>query len=425
MLSTLGSRGFSAGWGVRIVVHVDLNAFFASVEQAADPRLRGRPVAVTGGGARTVVLTASYEARAYGVKTGMQVPEAQGLCPGLVLVAADNAKYTDICSRLVGMYEEYADAVEVFSIDEVFLDATETAKFWPSPRDMALEIKRRIREGFRLTCSIGIAPNKLLAKLASDLMKPDGLVEVSGDRPEQFLLEGLPVDELCGIGPRLAAHLSRMGIRTLGDLGRCPVETLWDRFGKTGLLLHRMALGLDESPVVDHRAAEEAKSVGHSMTIDHDVSDPEEMRRILLQLSERVGRRMRREGVRGRTVHVTVRHFDFQTFGRQRTYDSFVDEGLDLHLRACEVLATLPTHVPVRLLGVSVSGLTRAEQLPVFEGDRRRRAAVRAMDAINDRWGENTVFPGELAERAHPPGVISPAWRPAGMRKVDFSHRSE
>jgi DNA polymerase-4 len=406
---------------VRTVFHVDMNAFFAAVEQAAHPGLRGKPIAVAGASSRTVIVTSSYEARAFGVKTGMRVPEAKALCPGLILVPADNAKYTDTCARLVELYRAFTDRVEVFSIDEVFLDVTDVLHLWPCAADLARAIKARIRREFRLTCSVGIAPNKLLAKLAGELRKPDGLVEISGDSPALFVLENLPVDTLCGIGPRLKLHLACMGIRTLGDLARCPRRTLEERFGLVGLELHAMARGLDETPVVPSGQEEEAKSVGHSMTLDRDVDDVREMKRHLLQLSEQVARRMRREGCAGRTVHVTVRTFDFETFGRQRSLGRRVDTGPEIHAVACGILEEFILARPVRLLGVSVSNLVHHSHQPsLFERDRLEREIVRAMDRVNDRWGEFTVTYAALLERPAHPRVIAPSWRPSGSRRVGF-----
>ena len=268
----------------RAILHVDMDAFFASVEQRVNPALRGRPVAVCGANARTVILTASYEARAYGVKTGMMLHEAKALCPGLILVPGDHARYTDICRQLVAICRDYTPAVELFSVDEAFLDVTDSLALFGGAEAIARAIKARVRGELGLTASVGIAPNKLLAKLASGLNKPDGLVMVAPpDVPA--LLERLPVQELCGIGPALTRQLAELGIATCGALGRAPLYLLTARFGVIGRTLSAMGRGEDDAPLVPIEAEPEAKSVGHSMTLERDVRTPAELERTLLQLS--------------------------------------------------------------------------------------------------------------------------------------------
>jgi len=405
----------------RIILHVDMNAFFAAVEQQNDPALRGKPVGVIGSSGRTVVTTCSYEARRYGVKTGMTVWQARQRCPGLILVVADNRKYTDTSKRIIAMMRDYTPLVEVFSIDEAFLDVTGSLALFGTPERIAYLLKARIRQALGLTCSVGIAPNKLLAKLASDMQKPDGLTVIPPDRVAQ-VLETLPIQELCGIGSRTAAQLQKLGVFTCGQLGRYPLRRLQRRFGIVGDKLHAMALGHDDSPVVPMEQEAPVKSVGHSMTLREDVSAPEDIRRFMLQLAEMVGRRARRYGVSGRTVSLQVRLADFDTnLSRQTTLARHVNRSDEIYAAALSILDTLELTQPVRLLGIAISGLRhQTEQLPLFCEERRKTQMARAMDLVNDRFGEFTVnFASMLDNREKGSHVISPAWRPEGVRCVD------
>lgn len=403
----------------RIILHVDQNAFFASVEQQANPALRGKPVAVIGRG-RTVVTTASYEARAFGVKTGMTTWEAKRACPRIIFVVGNNAAYTRISTRIRDIFLDYTPQVETFSIDEAFLDVTGSLKLFGSPERIARLIKDRIRNGFGLTCSVGIAPNKLLAKLASEMEKPDGLTII---RPEDVacVLETMPIEALCGIGRKTHRQLALLGIRTCGELGRFPVEMLRRRFGVIGERLVMMGQGKDDSPVIPDEEAEEVKSIGHSMTLDRNITDRQEIFRYLLQLSEMVGRRARRYGMAGKTVHLTVRYADFTTVGRQQTLPQPTNASREIYDEAARILDAFPLEQPVRLLGVRITNLCyRGEQLPLFACERRKALATGAMDAVNDRYGDFSVTFGSLLDNEEKGSfVISPAWRPEGVRNVN------
>ncbi|RII30376.1 MAG: DNA polymerase IV [Geobacter sp.] len=408
--------------GHRTILHIDMNAFFASVEQSTNPDLQGRPIAVTGGGQRTVITTSSYEARAFGVRTGMAVWEAKRCCPELIIVVGDNRKYTHTSGEIMKMMLDYTPEVEVFSIDEAFMDVTHSLSLFNTPENIANLLKARIKHSFGITCSIGIAPNKLLAKLASDMQKPDGLTII---RPEDVsrVMERLPVKELCGIGRKTERQLTLMGIRTCGELGRCPEERLTGKFGIAGKRLKEMGLGRDDSPVIPHGEDDEVKSVGHSMTLDKDIDRREEVLRFLLQLSEMVGRRARRYNVTGRTVTLYVRYADFFTsFGKQQTLANYINLSEEIFKAAVELLDSVELEQPIRLLGVRLSSLRhQSEQLPLFEDERRKAFATQAMDEVNSRYGEFTVTFGSLLPSREKNGsfVISPAWRPSGIRNVD------
>jgi len=406
----------------RTILHIDANAFFASVEQQANPELRGKPIAVVGGHGRTVITTSSYEARAKGVKTGMAIWEGKRTCPDLIIVVGDNRKYTYTSTKINEIFRDYTPEVEAFSIDESWLDVTYSLGIFGSAETIAYLIKARIRHSFGITCSIGIAPNKLLAKLASDLRKPDGLVVITPEDVSR-VLERMPIKELCGIGKKMERHLNMMSIYTCGELGRCDEARLTRKFGIIGKRLKEMGQGIDHSPVIQYGEEGDVKSVGHSRTLERDIDDPVEIRRFLLQLSEMVGSRARRYGVSGKTIHLYVRYADFfSSWGKQTTLKNYINQSDDIYKAAISILSTVELEQPVRLLGISLSNLKhQAEQLPLFAEDRRKLEATKAMDAVNQRFGDMVVTFGSLLPGKEKAGshVIPPSWRPDGIKNVD------
>lgn len=404
----------------RTILHMDMNAFFASVEQQADPALRNRPVAVIGSAKRTVITTASYEARAFGVKTGMTVYEGRRLCPDIVFVVGKNRRYAAVSTRIMEILREFTPLVEVFSIDEAFMDVTGSIALFGPPERIAGMVKERILEAEGLTCSIGIAPNKLLAKLASDMQKPDGLTVIRASDVAE-VLEKVPIRDMCGVGRKTETALAAFGIRSCGDLGRFPLELLTRKFGVMGERLSLMGRGIDNSPVVPSEEAEEVKSVGHSSTLAADITGREEMLKQILRLSEMVGRRARRYGIRGKTVTLTVRYADFTTFSRQAALPDYTNLSGDIYKKAVEILDAIPLSQPVRLLGVRITSLDcDGGQLSLFGSDERKAKAAAAMDMANSRFGDFTVTYGTLLDgEERGAEVISPAWRPAGVRRVE------
>jgi DNA polymerase-4 len=390
-----------------------MNSFFASVEQKVYPFLRGKAIAVCGDpSSRTVVAAASVEAKKFGVKSAMNLYEARKLCPHIIPVEGCPARYIDTSLRLMAIYTGFTDRVEVFSIDEAFLDVTNSADLFGGPEKLAREIKARIKVEVGLLCSIGVAPNKLLAKLASDMQKPDGLVII---RPEEVKsrLETLPVRELWGIGAKTEASLAEIGIRTCGELGRFSERILFQRYGINGSKLKMMGQGLDDAAVMPYYHLPETKSMGHSVTLDKDVNDLPYLQRVLLKLSEMVGRRLRRDGYRGRTVHLVLRYEDFTTFGKQQSVPGFIDDGLEIYRTGWRIFEELyQSGRKVRLIGVSVANLVKdTQQLGLFEVAKDLELDG-AVDKINDRYGEFTLRRGALIPRTRSSKVISPAWRP-------------
>ncbi len=369
-----------------------------------------------------MITTSSYEARARGVKTGMAIWEGKRVCPELIIVVGDNRKYTHTSSKINVIFRDFTSEVEAFSIDESWLDVTHSLGLFGTAETIAYLIKARIRHNFGITCSIGIAPNKLLAKLASDMQKPDGLTIIAADDVSR-VLEAMPINELCGIGKKMQHHLNMMSIYTCGELGRCEEARLTRKFGIIGSRLKLMGQGIDHSPVTPFSEEDEVKSVGHSRTLERDIDDPLEINRFLLQLSEMVGSRARRYNVSGKTIHLYVRYADFfSSWGKQTTLKSCINQSDEIYKAALSILATVNLEQPVRLLGVSLSNLKHeAKQLPLFEDERKKLFATQAMDTINDRFGSMAVTFGSLIPEKASAGshVIPPSWRPEGVKNID------
>ena len=402
----------------KIILCVDMDAFFASVEQQVNPDLKGKPIAVTGAGERTIITTSSYEAREHGVKTGMTPHEAKKLCPQIIFVVGHNKLYAEICGRLETICERFTPDIETYSIDEIFLDITGSHHLFGGPEELARTIKKTVKEELGINCTIGMGPNILIAKLASDLAKPDGLRWIPKDMvPSVF--ESLPVKKLWGIGRHTEEKLRIMGIRTCGELGTAPLSLLTKKFGILGGQLRAMGNGILDRTL--ESATRDPKSIGHSRTFEKDIWHREDIEPQLLRLSEMVGRRARRYGYKGRKVTLTVRYADFKTFTKQITLDTYTNDTGEIYRTALSILDGIRLLKSIRLLGVSLSSFGNDGQLALFEkSDRREREALlKAMDAVNDKFGEYKITWASTANQERGHGVISPAWRPSGVRKSD------
>ncbi|OGS44544.1 MAG: hypothetical protein A2539_01400 [Elusimicrobia bacterium RIFOXYD2_FULL_34_15] len=373
-----------------------MNSYFASVEQMCNPALRGKPVAVCGEG-RTIVVTASYEARKFGVKTGVTIPEAKRLCPQLILVFGNLDKYIDTSFKIHKILLEFTDLVEVYSVDECFLDITSIKNASQNSIDMAKKIKMHIKNELGLTCSIGVSYNKLLAKLASDMQKPDGLVEISRENFSK-IFETLPIEELCGIGRKMKDNLNQLGIKTAKQLGDASISMLTSHFGFIGYLLKHMGQGIDDTRVKNYSEMEPVKSVGHSHTFPKDTFDLKIIKSYMLMLSEKVGERLRKYKLIGRTVSLMVRYSDFDTFVRQYSLQSHINSGIEIYETALQVFEKiLPLKKAVRLLGVSISNLApNKDQQFLLDNLQKQQKLVAAVDEINSKYGEFTVKPSSL-----------------------------
>lgn len=381
---------------MRTIFHIDFNSYFATVEQQANPGLRGKPVGVTGGDRmeRTVLGAASVEAKKYGVKTGMQIWEAQRLCPQIILVPGDSDKYLETTKRFLNIIKDYSPYVEVFSIDEVFLElkTKEIIK-------IAEEIKSRIRTevGEWISCSIGISYNKIMAKLAGSLYKPDGLVVIADEQAAMWILDRIGLDEICGIGGRIKKRLNNMGIFNFAQLRKVPLKALLASFKSYGLILYNMARGVDNSLVVPFYEKEEVKSIGHRHTIDHDTNDPAEIKQILLKLTELIARRLRAKKLVGKTVSFWMRESDFSEEGMQTTI-SFTQDGLDIFKAAWKIFYQIWSKEKIRMIGASISNLKpeNPQNLSLLPEINRQETIIKAVDKINDKYGEFSLQRGIL-----------------------------
>jgi DNA polymerase-4 len=381
--------------GTRTILHVDLDAFFAAVEQRDRPELRGKPVIVGGGGPtdRGVVSTASYEARVFGVHSAMPLRTAGALCPHGIFLPVDGAKYQAVSREVVAVLKRFTPLVEPISIDEAFLDVTGSQKIFGDGEAIGRQIKDEVRSAVDLTISVGVATTKLVAKIASDLRKPDGLVVVPPGAEAEFLAP-LPITRLWGVGEKSAAALRVYGVRTIGDLAALPDDLLARRFGKNGSTLGDRARGLDADPVGGREAA---KSIGHEHTFDVDTSDMEVIERTILGLSEGVAGRLRDSAVKATTITVKVRDTTFRTITRQRTLAEATDLTEPIFRTALALARPEVRGVRIRLLGVTASGLGEREQLALFDADDpRRRRAVEATDAVRHRYGERAITRARL-----------------------------
>ena len=347
---------------MRHILHADFDAFYASVEQLDNPELRGKPV-VVGGSAegRGVVASASYEAREYGVRSAMPMRTAQRLCPQAIRVGARFDRYREISQRVLSIFRDLTPLVEPLSLDEAYLDVTAVVDEGKQPGAIAAALKRRVRTELGLAISVGVATSKSIAKIASDMDKPDGLTVVAPGEERAFL-EPLPIRDLWGVGPRTAERLIAEGIETIGDIARQDEKWLREMFGKHGVQMRRLALGRDDSPVVVHR---ETKSVSAATTCARDVGDPEELQEVVNRLSQRVAQQLRRKQLQGRTVKLKLRLSDFTTFTRQRTLPYAVQSADDLSQSAGVLLrAELFGQRRFRLVGVGVSGFEQSDEDP-------------------------------------------------------------
>ncbi len=391
----------------RTILHLDLDAFYASVEQLDDPSLRGRPVIVGGPSRRGVVCAASDEARRFGVRSAMPTARARRLCPDGVYLPPRFGRYAELSERVFAVYRRYTPLVEPLSLDEAFLDVTRSRALHGSGEDVARAIKVAVREEHGLAVSAGVADVKLAAKIATDLGKPDGLVVVPAGGTAEFLAP-LPVAKLWGVGRVTEEALRGLGIATIGDLARTPEAALASAIGASHAKgLRALARGEDPREVI---ADEAAKSVGAEETFGEDLRGEEALLPALLAQAARVGRRLRAAGLAGRVVTLKVKYADFSLVTRRATLERPTDGDRAVFEAARGLLARVDLSRPVRLTGISVSGLAGDDergQLDLFGGaapppspqDERRRALDAAVDALSDRFGRGTVVPADLAGR--------------------------
>lgn len=381
----------------RCIIHLDLDAFFASVEQRDRPELRGRPVLVGGSSQRGVVCAASYEARPFGVHSAMPIAQALRLCPEAVVLPVRMNEYRKASRAVFTIFSRFTDCIEPLSIDEAFLDVSASLRLFGSGQAIACQIREAVRRETNLTLSAGIAPNKFLAKLASEAAKPDGLKEIFPEEIDAFLLT-LPVKALWGVGAVTAQKLATLGVSRVAELRRLKREFLLRTFGASGGLLYDLARGIDARPVESDSSI---KSVGHEDTYATDLSDPAVIQRELLGLSERVAQRLRSKNLQGRRVTVKVKYADFSVVTRSRTLAAGLSNGGEIFGIATELLSqTEAGRRPLRLLGVSLATLEvlGTGQSELFAAPRRARLSRldQAVDQLRERFGDQRVVKGSL-----------------------------
>ena len=375
----------------RWIMHVDMDAFYASVEILDNPDLKGLPVIVGGRSARGVVSTCSYEARKFGVHSAMPLFEARRLCPHGVYLPVRPHRYAEMSGKIMAIFRETSPLVEQLSIDEAFLDLTGMERLGGA-ETIAHQVQDRIQEELKLSASVGLAPNKFLAKLASDMDKPHGFVKITPGEAEAMLAP-MPVTKIFGIGRSAEDKLKQFGIEKIGQLASADVTILRKVFGINAEQVKRLARGLDERPVVNE---EEAKSIGKENTFDYDLTDFESCRDEVLDLSGQVGWRLRRENLAGHTVTLKVKFADFHTITRSSTGDRLIAWDEEIFSLAEQMLRKINVKPGVRLLGVSVSSLFRPEDEPVlgFAEDERMQRRNQAIDSLKSKFGENIIKRG-------------------------------
>lgn len=392
------------------ILHVDMDAFFVEVERLDDPRLRGRPAAVGGGGRRGVVASASYEARAFGVRSAMPMSEARRRCPGLAVAPARHRRYREVSEQVFAVFQSFTPLVEGLSLDEAFLDVSGLRRRYPDSRTAAEDIRSRIRAELDLPASVGAASTLYLAKLASGRAKPDGVYIVKAGAELPFL-HRLDVKDLWGVGSATRRRLSEMGVETAADLARIPAPLLQQRLGKAaGAHLHRLANGVDERAVTPRRAA---KSISAEQTYGEDLAGEEVLRAEMLRRAEQVAWRLRRAGAAARTISIKVRFSDFETVTRSETLAAPTDAARDIYLSCCRLLDRAgAAGRPVRLLGASAGGLApKAGQRRLAVDGARWDDAADAVDAVRAKFGRRAVGPARLAGARD-------GRRPAGERPI-------
>ncbi len=381
------------------ILHVDMDAFYASVAERDDPSLRGKAV-VVGVGARGVVLSANYAARKYGIRAAMPVGRAKRMAPHAIFVTPDHQRYSEVSAKVMEIFESFTPLVEPISLDEAFLDVTGARKLLGTGREIAVEIRRQVEASEGITCSVGIAPSKFIAKLASGHCKPNGILEIPADRILNFL-HPLPVNAIWGVGPKTAETLERLGLRTVADIANLPRTTLIRALGQaSGASLYELAWGRDYRDVTPN---EPDKSISAAETFAQDLDDPEEILQEFLRLTEKAAARLRENNYYAKTISIKVRFADFSTISRSKTLPLPIDSTHDIYEIAKSLyLALNLDRARLRLVGISLDNLSEAapEQLLLGAREKGWREADTAIDRAKLRFGGGSVRPGRLIKKS-------------------------
>jgi DNA polymerase IV len=383
------------------IIHLDMDAFYPSVEVLDNPALKGKPVIVGGSRERGVVSSASYEARKFGVHSAQPMANARRRCPDGIFLPVRMSRYKEVSKHVFKIFHRFTPLVEIVSIDEAFLDVTDSTRIFGPPENIAKTIKKLTLIETGLTVSAGVAPSKFVAKIASDMDKPDGLTVVMLNGLKEFL-DPLSVKKMWGIGKKTRLTLRRLNIKTFRDLRRTPVTFLEKKFGKQGVKMHVLAMGVDDRDVMPEH---DVKSMGNEQTFLRDITSLDMAKKEILALGNKVARRMRHKGVTGKTVTLKVKYNDFVQITRSATLSKSTDDGLEIYSTACRLLEkTQVTIKPIRLLGISLSHLNflcTGIQLSLFDQDvssQKRQRLNTALDSLYEKFGDQSVLPGTLLD---------------------------
>ena len=381
------------------IIHIDMDAFFAQIEQRDTPEYKNKPLIVGGPLNRGVISSASYEARKYGLHSGMPLTRAKRLCPKGIFVPVDMEKYLKESTRIRKIFSQFTPLVESIGCDEAFLDITGCEKLFGNEVEIAKKIKGRIYEQTNLTSSAGIGPNKFLAKLASSIGKPNGLIVLENTKKVMEKVKLLPVSYIWGVGRVACEELKSMGIRTIGDLAGAPLEVIENKFGETGRIIHKMANGIDNRKVTSNQ---DPKSTGREITYRRDVDDFGILRSTLLLLSQKISRNLRLKKYKGKVITLKIRFSDFKTITRRTTLKKYTSNIFDIHKFSVSLLKNLDLkRKKIRLVGISVSGLKPASMLGDLLSSSRSEGEnlAEAIDKISDRFGENKLTIARLVDK--------------------------
>jgi DNA polymerase-4 len=377
-----------------MILHIDMDAFYASVEQLDNPRLKGKCVIVGGTSNRGVVSAASYEARQFGVRSAMPIYQAKQKCPHGIFVPPRMSRYKEVSKKVMALLRDFSPLVEPVSIDEAYLDITGCQRLFGEPQETAWEIKRQIKETVHLTCSIGVAPNKFLAKIASDLEKPDGLTLILPDMVSEFI-DSLPIKKVPGVGKKMHRQLELLSIRTLGDVQRLPEKTLVKHLGKFGKRLRTLSSGTDHSPVTPHARH---KSISSERTLAADTRDTKLLKRYLLRQSEEVAKQLRKAGVRAKTITLKIKDADFKQVTRRTTIDIPTQSSKTIYRHAERLMDNFKITKKIRLIGVGTSGFSSVAssvQIGLFDRDDKIEdeweKVDKTLDSISKKFGKDVV----------------------------------
>jgi len=402
----------------RAIVFVDMNAYFASIEQLDYPELRQKPVAVTNGTQGTCIITCSYEARAYGIKTGMRLPEAKKLCPNLQVRSTRIKRYTEMSAKIMASLESITPDIEIFSIDEAFLDVSRCQHLWGTPEEIGHKVKALVSDISGLPCSVGVSSDKSTAKYAGNIQKPNGFVIIPPNEIRAHL-EHVPVIELCGIGPRINQFLAKYGVHYCGDMQKLPISILAKRFGNLGRRIWLMAQGLDFEPV--QTKVKDPQSVGHGKVMPPNTRDEKTVMIYLQHMAEKVGARLRCYNLEAQTFFIGVKSHAWGWLGTkgQLAYPS--NDGKKIYRLGREIIdAHWDGSGLFQIQVTALNPLPSNLQKDIFEVQEQEKASTnlnKIMDAINEKFGANTLIPAPLINRTKMHDVIAPAWKPTGVRK--------